>query len=135
MNRLRNHLIVAAVLTVLAAPASAQDVVSGINGKIAFNRDSTKGRDIWLMNPDGTGQTQLTKNQLNTSARWSPDGTKIAFGKGPDGGFTSDIYVMNSDGTGVTNLTNEPTHFNVSPAWSPDSTRIAFDSGRDLSRA
>ena len=56
MNRLRNHLLAAAVLTALAAGANAQKVVSGTNGKIAFDRDGAKGtRNIWVMNPDGTG--------------------------------------------------------------------------------
>src|SRR5215211_5519903 len=46
------------------------------NGKIAFIRHS----DIYVMNSDGTGQTNLTRTKAGVEgAVWSPDGKKIAF--------------------------------------------------------
>ena len=48
--------VVALVSVLLTIPASAQNVVSGSNGKIAFDRDGKKGQNnIWVMNPDGSG--------------------------------------------------------------------------------
>jgi Tol biopolymer transport system component len=96
----------------------------GANGKIAMSYD----RDIYVMNSDGTGLTNLTNNSLGyTMPDWSPDGTKIVFNTG---GHNGDLYVMNFDGTMMTQLTSG-TPNDYDPAWSPDGTQIAFVSNRD----
>jgi TolB protein len=80
--------------------------------------------DVFVMNPDGTGPTNLTNFPGNDAwAAWSPDGTKIAFTSDRDGNF--EIYVMNYDGTNQTRLTNHP-GYDYQPTWSPDGTRIAY---------
>ena len=81
--------------------------------------------DIYAMNPDGSGQTNLT-NDLRADERspaWSPDGTKIAFTR------AGEIYTMNADGSGRTDLTNDPAD-DHEPTWSPDGSRIAFSTPR-----
>ncbi len=98
------------------------------NGRVVFasNRPTPEnlGRyEIYVMNADGTGQTQLTKNGTYWRPVWSPDGSRIAFAIGV--ADPSDIYVMNADGTGVTRLTSDPASENF-PAWSPDGRQIAF---------
>ena len=99
--------------------------VSADNGKIAFARDG----EIYVMNPDGTGQTNITNNSVtDREPAWSPDATRIAFESSRDG--TPEIYVMNADGTGQTRLTNNIV-FDQDPDWSPDGTKIAFESSRD----
>ena len=109
----------------------------GPNGQIVFA--STKGTDgatenfnIFAMNADGTGETQLTDNPAHDwMPSWSPDGTKIVFASERDeAAHDNEIYVMNADGTGQTRLTNNDGE-DFSPSWSPDGTKIVFSSDKD----
>src|SRR5919106_6373077 len=86
----------------------------GQNGKIAFERNG----EIWVMNPDGSGQTDL--NADGDLPDWSPDGTKIAFGRGG----TAIVIINAADGSEETVL--DPGDANFHPSWSPDGTKIAF---------
>jgi Tol biopolymer transport system component len=71
------------------------------------------------MKADGTGQTNLTNNPSGDFAPvWSPDGSKIAFLSGRDGGGTSEIYLMNVDGSDQINLTDNPAN-DRGQAWKP----------------
>jgi Tol biopolymer transport system component len=79
--------------------------------------------DIFVMNADGSGLTNLTTSPADVKSGasqmipvWSPDGTKIAY-DGDDG-----LYVMNADGSDQTRIAS-----GQDPAWSPDGTRIAFE--------
>ena len=112
------------------------------NGKIAFTSNRGGSKQIWVMNPDGSDQTQLTFAFESAHVpSWSWDGTKIAFvGSWPcdcgNSQTTSHLYVMNADGSDQTLLTTEwftatgPTylkprvHNSVAPAWSPDGQLI-----------
>lgn len=110
------------VLIVCAFPAVAAKPV--VNGKIAFVSDRDGNEEIYVMNPDGSGQTRLTfDSDEDTDPAWSPDGRRIAFTK------RQQIFVMNADGSGATQLTSQG--FNENPAWSPDGLKIAFQSSRD----
>jgi Tol biopolymer transport system component len=100
----------------------------GVNGKIAFTSDRDGNTEIYSMNPNGSGQTNLTHNPARDfEPAWSPDGSKIAFTSERAGGY--DVFVMNADGSGQVNLTNNPA-LDWTPAWSPDGTKIAFTSYR-----
>lgn len=78
---------------------------------------------IYRMNVDGSGLTQLTTTGEQRSPVVSPDGRRIAFARKLPGG-TSDVYVMNNDGTNVVRLTTGMNFYAIS--WAPDSRRLAM---------
>jgi dipeptidyl aminopeptidase/acylaminoacyl peptidase len=81
---------------------------------------------IYVMNADGSGQTQLTSGFNDLYPAWSPDGTKIAFVREPSvPGAPDNVWVMNADGSGQTQLSSIG-GFACCPNWSPDGTKIAF---------
>ncbi len=91
--------------------------------KIAFE----DGNEIYKINSDGTGRTQLTNTPgRDTAASWSPDGSKIAFMSQRNAQEMS-LYVMNADGTNHTRIT---TIGDDAPAWSPDGTKLVFETQR-----
>src|SRR5215212_1117799 len=102
--------------------AAGADAVSKIAFYSAPDGDTF---DIYTMNPDGSGVTQLTTAGSEFAPAWSPDGSKIAFQSHRDG--NTEIYAMNANGSGQTNLTNSPGHQGY-PDWSPDGSKIAFHS-------
>lgn len=89
--------------------------------KIAYYWSNRIGQtDIYVVNPDGSGITNLTNGFGGSDPVWSPDGSKILFGD------SGEIYVMNADGSERTNISNS-LEYNATYVWSPDGTKIAFD--------
>ena len=85
---------------------------------------------LFTMNPDGSGQTQITHDPTNHDTKsWSPDGTRIAYVS--DRNTHSVIYVMKADGTGEERITSE-TGESIHPTWSPDGTKLIYCSDDDL---
>ena len=96
---------------------------------VLFETTRNGNSEIYAMNPDGSGQMNLTNHSAwDSYPCWSPDGTKIAFETNRDG--NSEIYVMNANGSDPTNVTNHPDG-DWFPCWSPDGSKIAFETDRD----
>ncbi|MDX1463269.1 MAG: S9 family peptidase [Marinirhabdus sp.] len=86
-------------------------------------KDRSKG-NLWMVSSDGIQHYKLTSREVNEgSARWSPDGSRIAFVSSEGEG--SEIYVYwlrNGAMAKLTQLENSPSNI----AWSPDGKQLAF---------
>ena len=78
------------------------------------------------MDSDGKRLKQLTRSEaLESTPRWSPDGSKILFRSKVDEKSEADLYTIGIDGTGLKQLTATPVgEFHQS--WSPDGGHICF---------
>ena len=86
-------------------------------------KDRKKG-NLWMIKTDGTNHQKLTSREKNeSSARWSPDGNKIAFVSSTNEG--SEIYLYWVKTGKIAKMSQLP----FSPAsltWSPNGLQIAF---------
>jgi Tol biopolymer transport system component len=97
--------------------------------KIAFSstNDTDGDTDLFVMNPDGTGLTNLTAGpqRYDTDPTWSPDGARLAFAGmvQPQGQPQVDVYVVDANGGPVTKLTSRPASdaggIYGGPVWRP----------------
>jgi Tol biopolymer transport system component len=74
--------------------------------------------DICTISPTGELRSNLT-NKLNSylDFEWSPDGSKLVFGRPEEGDSGSNsLFIMNVDGTGLTRLTGSGAH-DETPSW------------------
>lgn len=81
--------------------------------------------DIYAMSINGSDRQRILISDSTFGrggARYSPDGTQIAFVGGKD---TNEIYIANADGSQARQVTQNNIDESF-PSWSPDGTQITF---------
>jgi Tol biopolymer transport system component len=142
-------------LLCLAWAGSAHAAFPGANGKIAFDRytnnettlvgariaHGTKGvpgnkragrgftqsDQVYTINPDSTGETNISNNdRLDEDVNWSANGLKLALDDFNTENGVNQIWSMNGDGSAQTQVTNNSESDAELPAWSPDGAQVAY---------
>jgi hypothetical protein len=91
-------------------------------GGIVFTSDRSGNWDLFLIQPNGSGLTQLKDSPtVDADLDWSPDGRLIAFRSRRDG--SSDIFIMGSDGSAPMNLINGP-ESSIDDEFAPGGTQM-----------
>jgi dipeptidyl aminopeptidase/acylaminoacyl peptidase len=137
-------LIAAALLAFIAATGSAAPLTpeQALNrrtiGELAFSPDGTRlvftvteppkgtarARAVWMLDVASGQPRQLTfSGKSDSSPRWSPDGSAIAFLSDRDG--PAQLYLLPIDGGEATRLTDRKERVSLF-RWSPDGSRIAL---------
>ena len=86
--------------------------------RIAYTADD----DIWLMDADGSGQTNLTQSAaVEFGATFSPEGTRIAFtgSGGPVAAGERYVQTIRTDGSGRRVVAPTPGLLQAVPGWQP----------------
>ena len=95
------------------------------DGRILFISDVSGNADVWIMNADGGGRKQLTRNHgINIRAQMSPDGRFIAF-MSSGNGWDSHIFRMDADGANLKQLTSSAFSERF-PHFSPDGKWVYY---------
>ena len=83
---------------------------------------------VYVVAPDTS--TPPTKLAQGFSAKWSPDGKRVAFwrtvGQSDNSAGVHQLFTVNADGSGLTLLADGVAPSCITHAWSPDSRQIAF---------
>ena len=118
------------------ALAIARDILMALTGdagdfntKIAFIIKRKSGADIYSMNYDASGMSNLTGHQsIVTSPRWSPDGQYLAFTSYKNG--RPQVYLRNLK-TGSERTVASFEGLNLCGSFSPDSKKLLLTLSKD----
>jgi hypothetical protein len=123
-------------LTAANGHSEERPAASADGRHVAFQSYRDEGWNVFSMNADGSGQTDLTNTKepvINFEPAWSPDGSKVVFMRQGLTAGEQDIWTVNSNGTEPVDLTQSPGVNETSPEFSPDGTKIVYvSSGPDL---
>ncbi len=78
---------------------------------------------IYILDLNTGQRDRVTSLGKNSSAAWSPDGTRLAFSSGDNS--ETNVYVASVDGKHVRRLTDSQALY-YHPSWSPDGRSIAY---------
>jgi serine/threonine protein kinase/Tol biopolymer transport system component len=101
----------------------AHGVAATPDGRIVYASNASGSRDLWIMNGDGSGQRQLTRDgRADRHPVVSPDGRFVVFIS--ERGGSSQIWRVEIDGTNPRPLTPGPD--DAFPAFTPDGRRLIY---------
>jgi hypothetical protein len=92
------------------APAATSARFSPDGTLIAFDKQSsTPFHDLWVVDPDGTGATNLTPafDPGVCCAQWSPDGQAMLVAGTTSDDSHNDLFIVAADGGGIWQVTND----------------------------
>jgi tricorn protease len=125
-------IVVASLIAPVAASAQVDARMFRYPAVSATQIAFTYAGDIWLAPKAGGTAVRLSSPPGEEGfARFSPDGSKIAFSADYDGSL--DVYVVSANGGQPARLTHHPANNRVI-GWHPDGKRILFASGRESGR-
>jgi len=122
--------LVASALAVHAG-AAAFAPPPPLPGRLVYSRAKTFQWNLFLSDPDGANEAQLTRVQSANSKgddqpRWSPDGREIAFSTFSKDGDKAFIWRVPYTGGTPTPVAEAAAEDAGYPAWSPDGRSISF---------
>lgn len=110
-------------LTVLCGNLSPLFAKAPTTPKILFTSTRDGNYEVYIMNPDGSKQVNLTQHRADDlQAVWSPTGEQILFVSDRDG--IRDLYLMDPDGSNVRRVFKKFV-YRYYPTWAPDGKQIA----------
>ena len=114
-------LLLSALVPAALHPAFAKNT-------ILANRIGPSGAELYIANPDGSGEHKLMPDtKFDYDASFSADGKWIVFTS--ERGGSSNIYRVHPDGSGIERLTDNP-GFDDQAVLSPDGKQLALISTR-----